>query len=604
MDIRQNDSISHVGLQQTAFRLQGLDCIDCAASLEATLSRLGGIIHASVNFATATLSVEHTIPADSIINAVKKAGYEALPRNAADDGWRTTRARLVTTILSGMLIAGAWTIGRLLPPEALIVVYLMAIFVGGLWTFQRAFGSVRARVLDMNVLMTVAVIGAAMIGEWSEGALIAFLFSLSGLLESYTMEKTRSSIRSLMEMAPLEATVRRNGLYERLPVDQVAIGETLIVRPGERIALDGEIVAGSTSVDESPITGESMPRDKREGDQVFAGTVNGQSAIEIRATRRTEDTLFSRIIELVEIAQSRRAPSQAFVDRFAAVYTPIVLGLVALTALVPPLLLGLAWDVWFYRSLALLLIACPCALVISTPVAIVSAIGNATRQGVLIKGGVFLEQMGSISVVAFDKTGTLTRGKPVVNDVIPADGTDSLELIRTVAAIEQYSEHPIARAILQRVHDLGIDPPRAESFRAFPGKGASADIEGKTHYVGNVGLFESLGVELDGFLARWKELEQKGATSLLAGSKEKILGLIAVSDETRPDSTQCVSDLRKAGVKKNRHAERRHPDDSAIHRRHHRNQRNTIRTSSGRQGNRNREAPERTQGCCHGGRGN
>lgn len=548
--VEHADMASGGGLKQSVFRVRGLDCVDCASALEATLSRLGGIARASVSFGTATISVEHTIPEESIITAVRKAGYRASPRNAADHDWRGTWPRLFTTVLSGILLIAAWTMGRLLPADALTVLYLAAILVGGLWTFRRALASARVRLLDMNVLMTIAVIGAGFIGEWSEGALIAFLFSMSNLLESFTLERTRRSIRSLMEMAPREATVRRNGILERLPVDQVAVGETVIVRPGERISLDGTVLRGYTSVDESPITGESAPPDKHAGDEVFAGTLNGQGAMEIMVTRRTEDTLFSRIMERVEEAQSRRAPSQAFVDRFASVYTPMVLGLVVLTALIPPILLGLPWETWFYRSLALLLVACPCALVISTPVAIVSAIGTATRQGVLVKGGAVLEQIGSISAVAFDKTGTLTRGQLKVISAIPAGGFDAVELIGTAAAIEQFSEHPIAMAVVQRARELGVETPRAESFRALPGRGASAIIQGKTVYIGTAALFTSLGIELDGFRETVKDLEETGVTTLLAGGDEGIIGLIAVADEARAGSARCIAELRESGVER------------------------------------------------------
>lgn len=540
--------------KKTVFRLKGLDCPDCASKLQAKLEATEGIWDVSLNFGAAKLSLSHSIPVETIADIVDKAGYQAVPdspgRHVVAGEFKKTNPRLYTTAISGLLLAGAWVLSLFITGEAVIALYLTTIFIGGYWTFLRGISSLRARMFDMNVMMTVAVIGAILIGEWAEGAMVAFLYSLSNLLESYTMEKTRKSIRSLMDLAPKEATVRRNGIEARVPVEDVRIGDTVIVKPGEKISVDGAILAGGTTVDQSPITGESVPVDKLPGDEVYAGTVNKQGAVEIRVTKTADDTTLAKIIHLVEEAQSQKAPTQAFVDRFASYYTPAVLILVAGMALIPPLLFSQPWAPWIYRALALVIVACPCALVISTPVAIISAIGNAAKHGVLIKGGAYLEQAGSLRVMAFDKTGTLTRGRLEVTDVLPSPGVSETDLLELAAAIEMRSEHPLAQAIMNRAKLSQSAVPAPDFFEALHGRGAKASFADQVYYVGNTLLFEEKGIPLGDLKANIRTLQQQGKTIMVVGTQEKVLGAIAVADEVRAESAESIRALHAAGIEK------------------------------------------------------
>ncbi len=539
---------------KTVFRLSGLDCADCASKLETRLLQVEGIRDVSLNFMTAKLSVNHSVPVESVREVIRQAGYDAVPESETRVHTyeeKTRRdPRFYTTVISGALLVSAWISGAFAPEDAVIALYLATIFVGGFWTIRRGISSLKSFIFDMNVMMTVAVTGAVLIGEWSEGATVAFLFSLSNLLESMTMEKTRKSIRSLMDLAPKEATVRRDGMEKRVGINEIVTGEIVIVKPGEKISVDGVVTAGITSIDQSAITGESMPVDMSAGDEVFAGTVNKQGAIEVRVTKTADDTTLAKIIHLVEEAQSQRAPSQAFVDRFASYYTPAVLILVAGMAVIPPLLFAQPWAPWIYRALALIIVACPCALVISTPVAIISAIGNAAKHGVLIKGGAFLEQAGSLKVIAFDKTGTLTRGRLEVTDVLPAPGISEADLLELAAAIEMRSEHPLAEAILKRARLKSSPVPVPEFFEALHGKGVKASFHGEIFYAGKPGLFTEMGISLGGLEHTIRSWQVQGKTIMLVGTDTSVLGAIAVADEIRPESVHSIQSLHAAGIEK------------------------------------------------------
>jgi Cd2+/Zn2+-exporting ATPase len=421
---------------------------------------------------------------------------------------------------------------------------------GGWLVARRAFYAVRALALDINVLMCLAVVGAAAIGDWLEGATVIFLFALANLLESRSMERARRSIKALMDLSPPVARVRRGQQELSLAVGEVRIDEVLAVRPGERIPLDGVVIEGSSAVDQSPITGESLPVEKGLGAEVFGGTINGRGYLEVRVTRPATDTTLARIIHAVEQAQSGKAPSQSFVDRFARYYTPAVVLAALLLAVLPPLVGGLAWGVWFYRALVFLVVACPCALVISTPVTIVSGLARATRDGVLIKGGVYLESLGSIPVFAFDKTGTLTVGRPEVSEVYGLNGFPAQEALRAAAAVDSRSEHPLAGAILEHARRKGVEPPEAREFQALPGRGASALIDGTRYYVGNHRLFEELGwcsPEVDACL---EGLEAQGQTVVLVGGGDRLTGLVAVADQPRAEARGAIQGLKACGVRR------------------------------------------------------
>lgn len=547
------------GERTTHFRVRGLDCPDCAAGLAERLRRTEGISAAELNYAAATLVATHSLPVEAVQQLIHAAGYEATPADGPatppSGGFLHTHRRAVSTTASGVLLVIAFILSKLdMASWVSITLYLGASVAGGWWTAQRAWASAKARMADMNVLMMVAVIGAACIGQWSEGASVAFLYSVSNMLESYSMEKTRQSIRALMNVAPREASVRRDGREQRVPVDDVQVDETVLVHPGEKIAVDGIVLAGESAVNQAAVTGESVPVSKMPGDEVYAGTLNELGALEVRVTRIAEDSTLARIVHLVEEAQARRSPTQAFVDRFAGYYTPVVLLLAAGLAVVPPLIIGAGnlavWGHWIYTALALVVLACPCALVISTPVAIVTAIGNAARHGALIKGGTYLEQAGQLSVIAFDKTGTLTQGRPVVTDIITLNGHSERELLALAAAVESRSPHPLAQAVLQRSHELGVAVPVAERATSLPGRGAQAMVEGRQAYVGNLRLFTELGIDMAPAAARMVALEDAGKTAMLVSVGDHLAGIIAAADEVRVESAPTIRALHRAGVRR------------------------------------------------------
>jgi Cd2+/Zn2+-exporting ATPase len=401
----------------------------------------------------------------------------------------------------------------------------------------------------MNVLMTVAVLGAIAIGQWDEAATVAFLFALAQLLETYSLDRARQAVRRLLAVAPPEATVQRDGQEVRLPVGAVSSGETIVVRPGERVPLDGIVRAGTSALNQAPITGESMPVEKGPGAQIFAGSINGEGALEVEVTHRAQETMLARIIALVEQAQAQKAPTQTYVEKFAAIYTPAVIAGAVLVATLPPLVLAEAAWPWVYRALVLLVISCPCALVISTPVAVVCGLARAARTGILIKGGRVLEALGGLKALALDKTGTLTQGRPIVIDVRPVDGMDAREILRLAAAVEARSEHPVAAAVLHAARERGITWPEAAEFRAVAGRGAKARLDGVSLYVGSHRYIEELGVcngEIEAILG---ELEGSGQTPVILSNGSRVLGVLGVGDRIREAAPESLTALRRLGIK-------------------------------------------------------
>ncbi len=439
-------------------------------------------------------------------------------------------------------------------PAAALPAYLLTIALCLPGPARRAWGSVRRRALDINVLMVIAVAGAGALGEWFEAATVVWLFGVAQQLEIISMERARQAIRSLMAVAPSMALVRRGSGSEEIPAAEVRVDDVLMLKPGDRLPVDGIILSGESAFDESPVTGESRPIEKGPGDPVFAGTINGTGAIDVRASRRASDSTIARIIHLVEHAQRQRAPVQTFVDRFARRYTPAVVVLALLLVAVGPLVThGVAgWSAgfgtWTYRALALLVVACPCALVISTPVAIVSALTAAARAGVLIKGGAHLERLGGIRSVAFDKTGTLTHGHITVTDVLGLDGTSAESVLAVAAALESRSEHPIGRAIVHRARVAGLDVPVDRGFRALPGLGAEATVAEAPAIVGSHRLFEDRRLCTPELHARVDEVEKGGATAVLVGHRGAPLGVIGLADHMRTDGRTAVAGLRDIGV--------------------------------------------------------
>lgn len=540
-------------LQKTVFHITGMDCGDCAAKLEKRITALPGVKSAVLNFGSGKMTVEHTLIDSAIIHAVKQAGYRAdkidkiFQQPLVKPVW-WQNARTLATISSGILLAIATGLDWLGMPERIVILlYALTAILGGFHAAKSGLYSLRFLSLDMNFLMTTAIVGAAAIGEWGEGATVAFLFSFGNTLQTYTMDKTRRSIQTLMELAPPEALVRRGQQEKRLPIEDIVVGDIIIVKPGERIAMDGIVHGGVSAVNQATITGESIPVEKTVGDPVYAGTVNEHGALEIRVTKIAADSTLAKISHLVEEAQGQKAPSQQFVDVFAKYYTPLVLVAAAGVMVLPWLAFHQPFAPWFYNGLVLLVISCPCALVISTPVSIVSAIGNASRHGVLIKGGTYLEEMGSIKAIAFDKTGTLTKGRPAVTDIVLVNNYSETEFLEIAAGIEKWSEHPLAHAVVERAKGLTLKP--ASLFKSLAGRGAQAEVEGQTVYIGNLRLFGELGHDLAKFGAPLAGLEQQGKTVMLMGTQEVIHGMIAVADTLRENSKDAIKALHRAGMK-------------------------------------------------------
>ncbi len=539
---------------ESVYRVDGLDCHEEVALLERHLRHLPGLERFSADVMSGRLRVAHDaarLSAAQVAEAVAATGMRAWLEHeqpvAASIG--SGRRRVAAVAVSGAAFGAGLAADALGWPQlAGYALYSLSIVAAASLTARRALAAARSLSLDINVLMLVAVAGALALGEWSEAAAVIFLFALAQVLETRSMERARHAIRSLMALTPGDALVRRADGERRLPLDEVAIGDTLVVRPGERIALDGMVAAGASEVNQAPITGESMPVDKAAGDEVFAGSVNGHGALEVRVTRLRGDTTMARIIALVEVAQAQRAPSQAFVERFARYYTPAVLVAAAAIAVVPPLAFGQPFGSWFYRALVLLVISCPCALVISTPVSFVSALAGAARRGVLVKGGVHLERAAALRVMAFDKTGTLTHGRPEVVTVVPLNGTPPARLLGLAAALEARSEHPIAHAIIERAATEGARLPAGEAFRALPGLGAEAVIEGTPVLVGNHRLFEERRLCSPAIDARLETLGRQGMTAVLVARAGVPIGIIGVADRTRDAGRAAIVELRRAGL--------------------------------------------------------
>lgn len=400
--------------------------------------------------------------------------------------------------------------------------------------------------------MTIAIIGSALIGEWGEGATVVILFAISEALEKYSMDKARQSIESLMVIAPKEAFIIRNGQELIAPVEEIDIGDVMIVKPGEKLAMDGIVIKGTSSLNQAAITGESVPVTKSAGDEVFAGTLNVEGLLEVKVTKLAADTTLAKIIHLVEEAQAERAPSQTFVDTFAKYYTPAIVALAFLISVIPPLFGG-GWSEWIYMGLSVLVVGCPCALVVSTPVSVVTAIGNAAKNGVLIKGGIHLEAAGSIKAIAFDKTGTLTNGVPSVTDVISFAGNER-EWLTIAAALEKGSQHPLASAILQKANEMGlpIDRINVLHFQSLTGKGITAKVNGENYYAGSPNMFHDLlGHKMNEALTRQIEaLQSEGKTIIIFGTINEILLLIAASDQIRDVSREVIQKLHKLGIER------------------------------------------------------
>jgi Cd2+/Zn2+-exporting ATPase len=530
-------------------------CADEEFTIRKKLGSLDGVDSCAFNLVAQKLTVTHRTDDAQIMKALREVGFKA---RAGSEGTRNAKARtshaqLYSTLVSGVLaLFGGILLHLEFSSDLTTPVFASAVLLCGWRIALKGLRAVRTFVFDMNFLMTLAVVGAMMIGQWQEAAVVTFLFAFALQLEAYSMEKTRKAIWSLMDLSPMTARVIRDGNEAETPVAEVSIGDHVLVKPGERIPLDGEVLSGSSFVNQAPITGESTPVEIAAGSQVFAGSINGKGSLVFRVTKGARDTTLAHIIHLVEEAQSRRAPSQSFVDRFSRIYTPAVIGAAVLLSLVPPLLFAQPFETWFYRSLVLLVIACPCALVISTPVTIVSGLTNAARNGILIKGGAHLENAGALKVIAFDKTGTLTLGTPVVTDVLSLNTISTKEIVALAAAMESHSEHHLGAAIVRyaKQHDIPYEEIHLERFESLTGKGVRAQLNGKTFSIGSHALAEEQGICSPVIEEKLRGFEQGGKTTIILGTQTEALGILAIRDEIRGESKDAVRALHENGIEK------------------------------------------------------
>ncbi len=533
--------------------VSGVCCATEETLLRKSLDASVGSGRYTFSLLSSELRVDPTLGDSEVLRAIRHAGFsgrQSLDHVSPPPGFFRDPLVLTTVIAAICTVGGI--LGEFLgAPELLARALLLSGIVAGGWHLAlKARAALANRVLDMNVLMMIAVFGALGIDRWSEGAAVVVLFSLALLLESYSAARTRRAVQSLMELSPQQACVVRGEREEVVPATEVAPGELLIVRPGEKIPLDGKVLDGLSTVDQAHLTGESLPVEKKPGDAVFAGSLNGRGSLSIRSTHRYEETTLARIIQLIEAAGHKRAPVQRFIDSFARVYTPAVLGVAVLVAVLPPLVVHAEWMVWIYRALVLLVIACPCALVISTPVTLVSALTRGARGGVLIKGGKDLEVLSRTRAVAFDKTGTLTEGRLRVTDVIPLDHRSPGELLQLAAAIEHRSEHVLAGGLMMETRSRGLpyDRARVTRFESLPGRGVAADVDGTTYLLGNRELCREHQFCTPDVIKILDAHEAEGKTTVVLGVRGKALGVIALQDRLRPLTASVMDALRKSGI--------------------------------------------------------
>ncbi|MFZ2445627.1 MAG: heavy metal translocating P-type ATPase [Syntrophobacteraceae bacterium] len=568
-------------MEKSAFRIKGMCCGEEIALLRRTVAPIvGGEDSLSFDLLESKMTVDARLDAEvveRVVAAVAGTGMEAMPWNgecaagvcAVEEGMWERHGRLIACIASGVLMVAALAIealhrGSILEtlaeirgseagaPLPAIGCYVVAILTGGWFIFPKALYAARRLRPDMNLLMTLAVFGAIGLGQWLEAASVSFLFALALLLESWSVGRARREITALLDISPPRArfVCPKDGDIEEGPVDSIAVGTTVIVRPGERIPLDGVVTRGLTTVDQAPITGESVPAPKAPGSEVFAGTINAEGTIEFRSTKSASDTTLSRIIRMVEEGRSRRAPAEQWVEKFARIYTPAMIGVAMAIALVPPLVFGGEWSRWFYEGLVVLVIACPCALVISTPVTVVAGLSSAAKNGVLIKGGAYLEAPAHLKVVAFDKTGTLTFGQPSVKQVTPVGDHDEEVLLANAAALEAHSTHPFARAIMKYVEARGISPAVADDFTILPGEGARGSIAGKSYWIGSRRMLDRWRSEGSRFHDEVRGIEEAGNSLVVMWCDDHVCGLVSVADEVRPEARGVVASLKGLGLEK------------------------------------------------------
>ncbi len=550
MDDQKIDSST----KSSTFFVEGMCCGEEQHRIEKKLQTIPGVVNCKFNLVNQKLNVVHTCSKDDVLRPLHRLGFKVREQMSAAEqkSFWEKHASLFFIGLSGLLaIAGILLEQFGIGETVTIPLLLGAILTGGWRIAIKGFKAAKNLSLDMSSLMTIAIMGAMAIGEWAEAAAVVFLFALAQLLEYHSIDRARSAIRSLMNLSPRKARILQTAGEIEVAVEEVGVGNLVIIRPGERIPLDGVVRGGHSTVNQSPLTGESIPVKKKPGDEVYAGTINENGTLEVKVSHLSSDSTLARIIHLIEEAQSQRAPSQSFIDAFARYYTPAVIGLAVVLAIVPPVLFGQPFGDWLYRALVLLVIACPCALVISTPVTIVSGLTNAARHGILIKGGKYLENAGQLRVIAIDKTGTLTEGSPKVTDIIAFNSLPTQHILKIAAAMEFRSEHHLAGAVLSKAYkeNVPFDGVKIDRFESLTGRGVKAIIDGKTYYIGNHQLCEEVGYCAPHVEEAIGKLERQGKTVIVLAEENQALAVIGIADTAREESKRAIRRLRQNGIK-------------------------------------------------------
>ena len=570
--------------------IKGMDCASCSASIEHVVAKIGGVTHVRVNYPTEKLKVEYDSEQTdraAIVKAVGKLGYR-VPDNAsrvsaklahgdnsshvdaqthqhsendghdhdeADEGatWLVRNRELALSLASGVLLAigfvGEHFFG--LPLVVALGFYLAAYVAGGTNLARHAIPTVLSGRFYVEFLMLAGAVGAGIIGQWAEGAFLLFLFSLGHALEHHAMSSARNAIRALGNLTPKVARVKRDGGEIEVPIESLRIGEIVVARAGDRVPVDGKVIGGNSSVDQSPITGESVPVEKEIGEPVFAGTINGDGVLEIEVTKLSSDSTIARVQKMVEEAQSQKAPSQTFADKFERIFVPVILIVVVLAAIVPPLAGWLTWPAAFLRAISTLVAASPCALALATPSAVLAGIARAAQNGVLIKGGVHLENLGNLRAIAFDKTGTLTVGHPEVADIVPASGINARELMQIAASVEARSSHPLAQAVVRRARKDKVNLSETGDLQTLKGRGVQAELNGNLIRIGNARLMEENQIVLPAELqTQLRELGESGKPTMIVARDNQVLGVLALADPIRPEAKSTLDQLRKIGIER------------------------------------------------------
>lgn len=549
--------------EKITIRVANLDCEHDAANIERGLEDFAGLVGLKVYPKSAkidlTYNPEQTNP-NALTQKLDTLGFpppKGMEMAEQVKPWKNLK--VLTSVVSGILLLAGWLIGLAGAPAVIsTVMFIAAILIGGYYFGREAIEElIFERKVGIELLMMVAAVVASAMGELLEGAMLVFLFSISEAAEGYTEEKTRAVIKALMKLAPKVALVRRDSREREIPVEELVVGDVFIVKSGQSMVTDGEVLVGSSSVNQAPVTGESVPVEKQLGDPVFAGSINGEGALEVRATKTFADNTIARIITMVEEAQEKKGKSQRFIERFGARYSPIVLLIGILIAIVPPLFFSADWVTWITRATVFIVAAAPCALVISIPITLVASLGTGARNGVLIKGGVYVEELAKVKVIAMDKTGTLTRGEPEVTDVVlfrqnphPLMKSQQ-EFLAVAAGIERRSGHPLAQAIIRHIETQGVQPAELADFRSLTGAGASARLDGRTVYVGSPDLFHSkLGISLESAWEGINHLQSEGKTVVVVGDDQAPWGMIAIRDNIRPNAQKAIDAMHAAGAEK------------------------------------------------------